>query len=162
MVINFSGCLYFYNEDTFKSEYISLFYRIENLRDSKLDDKYFRKFCFRNELVVKHLLIRGTGITSVLCLITALMLGFMAYFDTKIDYSLISLLFWGITSIFAFCCCVLIALSTLTISFLVSIYMKYRFQQTSDKLELHSKNGNFKHFNPYLKIEFMTNFFLNS
>jgi hypothetical protein len=52
----------------------------------------------------------------------------------------------------------LVALATLTMNFLVSIYLKYRFQQLTEKLELYSNDGNYEKNshnkkNIYLKIK---------
>jgi prepilin signal peptidase PulO-like enzyme (type II secretory pathway) len=119
-----------------KLEFISLMLKIKNNQNIyKFKNKYFKKFCRKSKLIIK-LLLGPLFIAFVFVnIIPYGYLSIEAYFDSKMDFSLIKLIMNYILFIICLTHGVALDWLTLVMCYWTTLYLKYHFQQIKEQIQ---------------------------
>jgi len=124
-----------------KCEIIKIAHLIMNSEEYQLSGKYMEKFLSSYKLAARITII---CLKIVFILIDILVFTFMTlgYYDNQVDYSVIVVLIWLVIVLLS----LYYALSNFIIScaytYVLTQYMKYRFRQVQDLIEIYLKRGN--------------------
>jgi len=122
-------------------EFIAVDHRVLNSEGYQLNIKYLEKFSSKSKLAVRILII-GLNLALLLMFVSTIIFVTIAYCDPEMDFSIVVMLIWWMILILAFYYVISIILIANVYTYLSSLYMKYRFQQVQDLIEIHLERGN--------------------
>jgi len=123
-------------------EFITIFHQVMNSDRYQLNNKYLRKLSMRCKLSAM-LSISIWKLVSFMCLIVPSLFMTIAYFDPDMDFSIIVMSIWLMLFIIAFQYSWSIILVISIYTYIISLYIKYRFQQIQDYIEIYLRRGKY-------------------
>jgi len=124
-----------------KCEFIKIAYLIMNSEEYQLNRIYMDKFYSLYKLIIRIMMI-CRKIVSYFAYILILIFTTIAYFDSEMNFSIIIMSIWFLVTVITFYYAILIFFTASAYIYLISLYMKYRFRQVLDIIEIYLKRGN--------------------
>jgi len=109
-----------------------------NSLEYQLSRKYMEKFCSICKLAARIVII-FQQIILVYTYLCVLMFTTVAYFDSEMNFSIVIMSIWFVILILSMYYAFSIGLIAGVYTYLVCLYMKYRFQQLQDLIEIYLK-----------------------
>jgi len=122
-------------------ELIKIFHQIINSEEHQLSRKYMDKFYSKFKLAVRIMIICWKISLLLFCIILFTSI-IIAYFDPEMNFSIITMSIWFVILVISFYYAISIAYVASIYTYLISLYMKYRFKQVQDLIEIYLKRGN--------------------
>jgi len=144
-----------YLEQKNKCYLIKISHQIINAEEYQLSRKYKEKFCSIYKLANRIMNI-CRKITLLFVYIVIFILTLIAYFDSEMNFSAIIMLIWSVIIVISYYYATSFCFIAGVYTYLTSLYMKYRFQQVQDLIEIYLKRGN-----TFQTILYMSNFHIN-
>jgi len=124
-----------------KCELIKIAHQLINSKEYQLNRKYMVRFHSTYKLAAR-LLVICWKITFVFTSIMVLIFSTMAYIDSQLNFSIIMKPIWLVIVIMSLYNTVSHLFIFGVYTYLVTLYIKYRFQQVNDSIEIYLKRGN--------------------
>jgi hypothetical protein len=119
---------------------IAIFHKIVNFDQHMLCNKYLRKFSNKSRILIILSIIMDFSLKIILIIIYGV-LCFIAYSPNGINYFYIIYSFWYFLLLIAINTVSSIIFIYLSLLVIVSLYLKYRFRQIYENLEIIIKRG---------------------
>jgi len=123
-------------------EFITIVHQIKISYVFQLNNKYLRKFSLRTRLSARLFTIIWK-IGLILTFTIPLIFSTIAYFDSEIDFSIIVISIWLMILIISLHYAASILLIANIYMYNLSVYIKYRFQQIQDYIEIYLRRGKY-------------------
>jgi hypothetical protein len=120
---------------------IRITHNIMNSDEYQLNRKYMRNSCTRYKLALRILFIFRKFFLFVAYSVTFLFT-IIAYFDSEMNFSIIIMSIWLALLMISFYYTASFFFIAGVYNYVFSLYMKYRFQQVQDLIDLYFKRGN--------------------
>jgi len=124
-----------------KCKIIKILHLIMNSEEYQLGTKYKEKFCSIYKLAVRIMIIFRNMVLffnySAILIFTSI-----AYFDSDMNFSIIIMLIWHVIVVISFYYAISVYFICGVYTYLTLLYIKYRFQQVQDLIEIYLKRGN--------------------
>jgi hypothetical protein len=119
---------------------MKILHQMIHLDEYQLSSKYSKKFAKRSKLAA-ILMVYAFNITYVMAVSTHAIFFIIAYFDPNVYHSIVVNVIWQV--IYSFSTYHVLSLIFIFVYFMYifSIYMKYRFKQIGDFLNIYARNG---------------------
>jgi hypothetical protein len=125
-----------------KAEFIKLVYQMIHWNEYQLENKYLKKLSSRSKLgVVLMIIVCKTSIFLV-CFFSSIFTT-IACLDPNLNSNIFMTIFCTILLFFCTHYILSVVLIANLYSFLFTLYLKYRFQQIKDYIEIYSKTGKY-------------------
>jgi len=122
-------------------EFISILYLLMNSEEYQLSRKYKDKFGSRCKLAVRILIIFWNIILYTLYIVVFI-LTTIAYYDSKMNFSIITMLIWMVILMLSMYYAISVNFIAGVYAYIISLHIMYRFQQLQDLTEICLKRGN--------------------
>jgi len=122
-------------------ELLEILHRIMNSEEYLLNSKYLKKFSLKSKLAVRAMII-GLNLILFLAFMIAIVFATTAYFDPEMDFSIIIIMIWFLIIIISLYYAFSVLFIANVYTYIVSLYMKYRFRQIQDFIEIYLERGN--------------------
>jgi len=122
-----------------KCEFIKILHLIMNSEEYQLNRKYIDKFCSTCKLAARIMIIcQKMGLLFIYIII----LIFITIAYCEMNYSIIIMLIWNVIIFVSWFYAISVFFIASVYAYLISLYLKYRFQQVQDLIEIYLKRGN--------------------
>jgi len=112
-----------------------------NSEEHQLSRKYMESFFSKYKLAARIMII-CQKVILYLVIIQVFIFTIIAYFDSEMNFSLIIMSTWFVVIIISLYYLNTLFMATCTYVFMVSLYIRYRFRQVQDLIEIYLKRGN--------------------
>jgi len=124
-----------------KCEQIKIFHQMMNYEEYQINRKYMRKFYSILKLSARIMSI-GRKVVLLIAFIQVFTFTIIAYFDPKMNFSVFIMLIWIVILFISFYYMSTVITICCVFSYMIALYMKYRFQQVEDMIDIYLQRGN--------------------
>lgn len=141
-------------------EEIKILHQIMTSEEYQLNRRYKRKFCSIFKLVARITII-SRKVILYLAFIQVFIFTIIAYFDLEMNFSIIIMSIWLVVLFISFYYMTTAFFTCSIYTYLISLYMKYRFRQVQDMIETYLQTGNIFQTIPNINNDHIYHFYAN-